>query len=194
MNNSVNLGYMDISQYNLRAMLKNIFQNQFLEIQCLLSELSNYANKINRIIVQINSIMTKIDLSVNSEFNDRLNKINNYMSMMDIMDIKPLDYNLKHYYSLPNILNDGINYNICFKDESGNKIVINSFNKNRTINELINFYLIKKGEHFLVDNYDSFYNFRFGGKLLNNRKNMLFKDSGLFDNCVIFVSDRKYNH
>ena len=113
---------------------------------------------------------------------------------MDIMDIKPLDYNLKHYYSLPNILNDGINYNICFKDESGNKIVINSFNKNRTINELINFYLIKKGEHFLVDNYDSFYNFRFGGKLLNNRKNMLFKDSGLFDNCVIFVSDRKYNH
>ena len=194
MNNSVNLGYMDISQYNLRAMLKNIFQNQFLEIQCLLSELNNYANKINRIIVQINSIMTKIDLSVNSEFNDRLNKINNYMSMMDIMDIKPLDYNIKHYYSLPNILNDGINYNICFKDESGNKIVINSFNKNRTINELINFYLIKKGEHFLVDNYDSFYNFRFGGKLLNNRKNMLFKDSGLFDNCLIFVSDRKYNH
>ena len=188
MNNSVNLGYMDLSSLRLKNIFNNIFQKQFLEIQCLLSDLSNYSNKVNKIIDKINSIIIRIDMSVNSELNTHLNRINNYM---DMMDISPIDINYDNYISIPKIKNDGINYNICFKDESGNKILINSFNRNRTINELINFYLIKKGEHFLVDNYDNYYNFKFNGRLLNNRKNMRFIDSGLFDDCVINVSEKK---
>ena len=189
MNNSVDLGYMDSSNFNLKNAFSNIFQSQLLEIQYLLSDINNYASKINRIIYQINNIMSRIDISVNSKYNAHINKINNYVNIMNKMDMSPIDFKYDNYYSLPR-LND-MNYDICFKDESGNKIVINSFNRNRTINELINYYLIKKGEHFLVDNYDDRYNFRFDGKLLNNRKNMKSRELGLFDNCYINVLEKK---
>ena len=70
------------------------------------------------------------------------------------------------------------------------KVNIPYVNKNLTINELINLYLVRT-RPWLINNYDKYYIFIFNGSKINDCKNELIKTL-LRDNCVIKVIERQY--
>ena len=120
--------------------------NSFEQIQNLLTQVSNYASKINEIIIQINKI-------INSQ------KQMNHMMQMNMMnnnDIMNFENNFKPNINpllnnqIPQQLNDR-KINIVFNYQ-GNKINIVA-EEYLPINEVINRFLKKIGKLDLINNY-----------------------------------------
>ena len=109
---------------------------------------------------------------------------------MNMMEINSMNLNNNNVISKEN--NKDMLYNIGFKEDIRNKTInIGPFDKNKTINELINSYLMKIGRNDLIDNYDKYYTFLINATLLNCIKNKKINESNLFnDYCTITVMNK----
>ncbi len=165
----------------------NIIQNQFCQIQYLLNEISNNANKIQELILQINNIMNQMNQmdQMNYQLNAQINQMNNYMNMMEINQM-----NLNNNNLISKEKRNDLICNIQFQDVTKKITVIQFFDKNKTINELINQYFVKIGRNDYVDNYDKYYYFLYNSSELNEIKNMKIKESNLRDFSRIYVSNK----
>ena len=141
--------------------------NSFEQIQNLLTQVSNYASKINEIIFQINNIintqnqmnqMMQMNM-MNMMNNDMINFENNFMP-----NINPLLNN-----QIQQQLNDS-KINIVFNYQ-GNKINVVA-EESLPINEVINRFLKKIGKPELINNYQRKMTFLYGGLELDYTKNV----------------------
>ena len=138
--------------------------NSFEQIQNLLTQVSNYASKINEIIFQINNIINSQNqmnqmMQMNMMNNDMMNFENNFKP-----NINPLLNN-----QIPQKLNDR-KINIVFNYQ-GNKINIVA-EEYLPINEVINRFLKKIGKQDIINNYQNEMTFLSGGAELDYSKNV----------------------
>ena len=138
--------------------------NSFEQIQNLLTQVSNYASKINEIIFQINNIINSQNqmnqmMQMNMMNNDMMNFEKNFKP-----NINPLLNN-----QIPQKLNDR-KINIVFNYQ-GNKINIVA-EEYLPINEVINRFLKKIGKQDIINNYQNEMTFLSGGAELDYSKNV----------------------
>ena len=144
--------------------------NSFEQIRSLLSQISNYASKINEIIFQINNI-------INSQ--NQINQINQINQMNEIIQMNMMNnmMNFGNYFN-PGLnpllnnqrlqqLNDDV-VNIVFEYNSKFTNIIAQ--KYLPINEVINRFLTKIDRAELINNYKDQMLFLFDGSELDYSK------------------------
>ena len=180
--------------------MENIQQNSLFQVKNLLNELSVHINRINDIIIQMNNVVNQMNMPFINNINNQLNEMNNFMLMMNQINnnnMNNMNNNKKDYYEddlyhqivkseqfrKDTFVNIQFNYNSI-------KVNIPYVNKNLTINELINLYLVRT-RPWLINNYDNYYFFILNGSIINDCKNK-FITTLIRDNCVIKVIEKQY--
>ena len=170
-------------------------------------KLENYCNELKKQIFEINKNINQMNYQYNYQinkinhpynyqqnqmnysYNSQTNQMSTYMNMMET-NANTMNLNNNNII-ISKEKNIDLIHNIKFIDINGKFIIIQSFDKNKTINELINSYLIKIGRNVHVNNYDNYYNFIFNVTLLNAIKSKKIKESGItLDNSIINVQNK----
>ena len=168
-------------------------QDPLFQVQNYLNELSFHINKINYIIIQMNSFInnqinsSQLSKDMNAQMNNFMmmnnNSINFNMNMNNNLfpNIQENDDNLIEKIRTDNLINIVFNYN----EKHSN---IQTVNKKLSINDLLNLYFKKINKIEYINNYNKFFHFYYNGKIINNSKEII--ENILKDNSVITVLDK----
>ena len=110
-----------------------------------------------------NIINNQINCSImNNGMNNLMNQMNNFMNMGNLFNLN------ENVDPMPEIKNKMLQ--VIFEGNNLGRINV-CVDKNNTINELINSYLLKIGKNDLINNYEKKFSFFYNGKNLLAQKN-----------------------